>query len=98
MARSNEGTSANRPAREGRNVTMDSPRQTTSVLPTVRVHSSSIDGLFAGMLDSRKRNAQCELQGLQSIGVAVPPLAALADERIDHRFKGLPPDACGTTV
>lgn len=26
------------------------------------------------------------------------PLAALADERIDHRFKGLPPDASGTTV
>lgn len=28
----------------------------------------------------------------------MPPLAALADERIDHRFKGLPPDATGTTV
>jgi len=28
----------------------------------------------------------------------MPPLAALADERIDHRFKGLPPDASGTTV
>ncbi|QEV19896.1 amino acid deaminase [Streptomyces alboniger] len=26
------------------------------------------------------------------------PLAALADERIDHRFKGLPPDAEGLTV
>ena len=25
-------------------------------------------------------------------------LAALADERVDHRFKGLPPDASGTTV
>jgi D-serine deaminase-like pyridoxal phosphate-dependent protein len=35
---------------------------------------------------------------MQSIGVAVPPLAALADERIDHRFKGLPPDASGITV
>jgi D-serine deaminase-like pyridoxal phosphate-dependent protein len=50
------------------------------------------------MLDSNKRNAQCELQGMQSIGVAVPSLAALADERIDHRFKGLPPDATGITV
>ncbi len=28
----------------------------------------------------------------------MPPLAALADERIDHRFKGLPPDASGLTV
>ncbi|MFI7322605.1 amino acid deaminase [Streptomyces venezuelae] len=26
------------------------------------------------------------------------PLAALADERVDHRFKGLPPDAEGLTV
>ncbi|WP_306334179.1 amino acid deaminase [Streptomyces sp. KL118A] len=26
------------------------------------------------------------------------PLAALADERVDHRFKGLPPDAAGLTV
>ncbi|MFF1379557.1 amino acid deaminase [Streptomyces sp. NPDC058308] len=26
------------------------------------------------------------------------PLAALADERLDHRFKGLPPDAEGLTV
>lgn len=26
------------------------------------------------------------------------PLAALAEERIDHRFKGLPPDAEGSTV
>ena len=25
-------------------------------------------------------------------------LAGLADERIDHRFKGLPPDAAGLTV
>ncbi|WP_223776452.1 amino acid deaminase [Streptomyces sp. 135] len=29
---------------------------------------------------------------------AADPLAALADERIDHRFKGLPPDADGLTV
>ncbi|QPP06807.1 amino acid deaminase [Streptomyces bathyalis] len=26
------------------------------------------------------------------------PLASLAEERIDHRFKGLPPDAAGSTV
>ncbi|OEU85424.1 amino acid deaminase [Streptomyces abyssalis] len=26
------------------------------------------------------------------------PLASLAEERIDHRFKGLPPDAAGATV
>ncbi|MGW7518383.1 amino acid deaminase [Streptomyces sp. NPDC054796] len=29
---------------------------------------------------------------------AVADLARLADEKVDHRFKGLPPDAAGTTV
>ncbi|WP_314171842.1 alanine racemase [Streptomyces winkii] len=29
---------------------------------------------------------------------AEDPLASLADERVDHRFKGLPPDAAGSTV
>ena len=30
--------------------------------------------------------------------MASDPLSALAEERVDHRFKGLPPDAAGTTV
>ncbi|MEU1017388.1 amino acid deaminase [Streptomyces sp. NPDC005900] len=33
-----------------------------------------------------------------TVGRPVDPLAALADERVDHRFKGLPPDAAGRTV
>ncbi|MGW0537120.1 amino acid deaminase [Streptomyces sp. NPDC003032] len=33
-----------------------------------------------------------------SVGRSGDPLASLADERIDHRFKGLPPDAEGLTV
>nr|WP_037898259.1 amino acid deaminase [Streptomyces sp. NRRL S-920] len=33
-----------------------------------------------------------------AVARSADPLAALADERIDHRFKGLPPDAAGLTV
>ncbi|MET7986352.1 MULTISPECIES: amino acid deaminase [unclassified Streptomyces] len=33
-----------------------------------------------------------------SADTAAAPLAALAAERVDHRFKGLPPDACGLSV
>ncbi|MFF2652074.1 amino acid deaminase [Streptomyces sp. NPDC058045] len=31
-------------------------------------------------------------------GLPEEPLARLAEERVDHRFKGLPPDAAGSTV
>jgi D-serine deaminase-like pyridoxal phosphate-dependent protein len=33
-----------------------------------------------------------------SADTAAAPLAALAEERVDHRFKGLPPDAAGRSV
>lgn len=80
MARSKDGTSARRPGREGRNVTMDSPRQTTSTragtgpvtpvtlgLLTARPMrgGATIDPTSARMLDSDKQYAQWVLQMLQ---------------------------------
>ncbi|MEV3994098.1 alanine racemase [Streptomyces halstedii] len=35
---------------------------------------------------------------LPRAGAVADAVAALADERVDHRFKGLPPDAAGLTV
>lgn len=56
------------------------------------------------MLDSVKRYAQWVLHMLQLTSIEEAPLAAdrpvagLADELVDHRFKALPPDAEGLTV
>src|SRR5690242_11883951 len=54
------------------------------------------------MLDSGKRHTQRSLQRMQrplSGGLmSTEALARLAGERVDHRFKGLPPDADGLTV
>ncbi|CAL9439187.1 D-threonine aldolase [Streptomyces sp. enrichment culture] len=36
--------------------------------------------------------------GPEALGIGTDPLTGLAGERVDHRFKGLPPDADGLTV
>jgi D-serine deaminase-like pyridoxal phosphate-dependent protein len=62
------------------------------------------------MLDSGERHTQCalhylqrdrqqsRLEGCMARNTGTDALARLAEERVDHRFKGLPPDADGLTV
>src|SRR5690348_2465688 len=55
------------------------------------------------MLDTTQQHMQWPLQRMQRAERGAPlssseALARLAEARVDHRFKGLPPDADGLTV